>query len=123
LTFHRLKPYLLEAQRCPFATALSINKLRERKLQKSRRKNPDKASIILLSAFHSRGTLCGRPFALLLNVFPAIADDNKFVDCAIVANADFIVSEDNHFNILKEIPFPHIRVIKLEDFAAMYKSN
>ena len=37
-------------------------------------------------------------------------DDNKFVDCAIIANADYIVSEDHHFNILKSIPFPHVEV-------------
>lgn len=43
-------------------------------------------------------------------------DDNKFVDCAIVSGADFIVSDDTHFNILKEIPFPKVRVRKLDDF-------
>ena len=31
-------------------------------------------------------------------------DDDKFVDCAITANADYIVTEDSHFNILKKIP-------------------
>ena len=43
-------------------------------------------------------------------------DDNKFVDCAIVANANFIVSEDSHFNVLKHIPFPHVNVLKLSEF-------
>ncbi|MBP5372215.1 MAG: putative toxin-antitoxin system toxin component, PIN family [Bacteroidales bacterium] len=43
-------------------------------------------------------------------------DDNKFVDCAIVANADFIVSNDNHFNVLKQIPFPHVVVKRLDEF-------
>lgn len=43
-------------------------------------------------------------------------DDNKFVDCAIVANADYIVSEDSHFNVLKSIPFPHVSVKRLKDF-------
>lgn len=43
-------------------------------------------------------------------------DDNKFVDCAIVANARFIVSEDTHFNVLKQIPFPYVEVVKLEEF-------
>ena len=28
-------------------------------------------------------------------------DDNKFADCAIAANADWIVTEDKHFNALK----------------------
>lgn len=43
-------------------------------------------------------------------------DDNKFVDCAIVSNAKYIVSEDSHFNVLKSIPFPHVDVVKLDDF-------
>lgn len=43
-------------------------------------------------------------------------DDNKFVDCAIVSNADYIVSDDKHFNVLKNIPFPKIEVKKLQEF-------
>lgn len=45
-------------------------------------------------------------------------DDNKFVDCAIVAGADYIVSEDAHFRVLDTIPFPKVNVIRLEDFMA-----
>ncbi len=44
------------------------------------------------------------------------ADDNKFVDCAIAANAHFIVTEDKHFKILSEIPFPKVNVISAKDF-------
>ena len=43
-------------------------------------------------------------------------DDNKFVDCAIIANADYIVSEDTHFRVLEDIPFPRVSVIRLDDF-------
>ncbi len=43
-------------------------------------------------------------------------DDNKFVDCAISANADFIVTNDKHFRVLKEIPFPSVPVISADDF-------
>lgn len=43
-------------------------------------------------------------------------DDNKFVDCAIKANAKFIVSNDRHFNELKNIPFPHVEVIDINRF-------
>ena len=47
----------------------------------------------------------------------ADVDDNKFVDCAIVANADYIVTEDSHFNVLKTIPFPKIEIIRIQDFS------
>lgn len=43
-------------------------------------------------------------------------DDNKFVDCAIIANAEYIVSEDSHFNVLRSIPFPRVRVLRLVEF-------
>ena len=43
-------------------------------------------------------------------------DDNKFVDCAIAANAQYIVSEDSHFKHLKNIPFPFVNVIRLGEF-------
>ena len=43
-------------------------------------------------------------------------DDNKFVDCAIKANAKYIVSEDHHFDILKTITFPRVNVIGIDEF-------
>ena len=43
-------------------------------------------------------------------------DDNKFVDCAICANARFIVSNDRHFDILEEIDFPKVDVLTIEEF-------
>ena len=49
-------------------------------------------------------------------------DDNKFVDCAIVANADFIVSEDRHFKELESVNFPKVIVVRLEEFARMYRN-
>lgn len=48
-------------------------------------------------------------------------DDNKFVDCAVAANAKCIVTEDNHFKILKSIPFPKVDVIGIDDFKMMLK--
>ncbi|MBQ3628430.1 MAG: putative toxin-antitoxin system toxin component, PIN family [Bacteroidaceae bacterium] len=43
-------------------------------------------------------------------------DDDKFVDCAITANADFIVTEDSHFSHLRNIPFPQLIVLTLDEF-------
>ena len=50
------------------------------------------------------------------NLIGADKDDNKFVDCAISSNSDFIVTNDRHFNILKRIEFPKINVINIDDF-------
>ena len=44
------------------------------------------------------------------------ADDNKFADCAIAANADYLVTNDKDFNILKQIEFPKISVVTIQEF-------
>ena len=43
-------------------------------------------------------------------------DDNKFVDCAFAANADYLVSEDSHFDILKKTSFPKLNLVTLDEF-------
>ena len=43
-------------------------------------------------------------------------DDNKFVDCAIASNADYIVTNNKHFNILKTITFPKVGILTAEEF-------
>lgn len=59
---------------------------------------------------------------LLINVhykwhlIRADPDDNKFVDCAIAGNADYLVTNDSHFEILKKQGFPVVTVISAEDF-------
>lgn len=50
-------------------------------------------------------------------------DDNKFVDCAIKADAKYIVSNDRHFNVLKTIPFPHVEVIDIHQFLEELNGN
>ena len=37
------------------------------------------------------------------------------VDCAIAGNANYIVSEDRHFDVLKEIDFPKVVVVSLDE--------
>lgn len=54
------------------------------------------------------------------------ADDNKFVDCAIVAGAICIVSNDAHFKELAKIPFPKVTVFNIIEFITIlhnWKNN
>ena len=44
-------------------------------------------------------------------------DDNKFVDCAVAADAEYIVTNDSHFSILKQIEWPKLLVINIKEFA------
>lgn len=42
-------------------------------------------------------------------------DDDKFVDCAVASNAKFIVTEDSHYDLLQDLIFPRVDVIKLDE--------
>ena len=50
------------------------------------------------------------------HLITADEDDNKFVDCAIAANAKCIVTEDHHFSILKTIQYPMVEVMSIDEF-------
>ena len=50
------------------------------------------------------------------NLIIADEDDNKFVDCALNGGADYIVTNDKHFNILSKIDFSSIKVIDIDMF-------
>ena len=51
-----------------------------------------------------------------MELIKADPDDNKFVDCAFAAGADYLVTEDNHFNILKKTAFPKLNLVTLDEF-------
>lgn len=50
------------------------------------------------------------------NLILADPDDDKFVDCAIAANAHALVTEDRHFCVLDEVAFPKLRRVDIEAF-------
>jgi putative PIN family toxin of toxin-antitoxin system len=50
------------------------------------------------------------------NLIASDPDDNKFADCYIAASADYLVSNDRHFSVLKPDDFPPVQVIRMEAF-------
>lgn len=50
------------------------------------------------------------------NLITSDNDDNKFVDCAISANAYCIISNDNHLQEAKKSDFPKVQVLTLNEF-------
>ncbi len=50
---------------------------------------------------------------LLIDADP---DDNTYADCAIAGDVHYLVSEDRHFQVLKNISFPKITVLSINDF-------
>ena len=61
----------------------------------------------------------GKPSTQQVTVFysqrliAADPDDDKFVDCAIWANAHYLVTNDRHFRALQGLPFPKLTVLTM----------
>ncbi len=58
-----------------------------------------------------------------LHLITADLDDNKFVDCAFAANADFIITNGGHFNVLRNIDFPSIPTLRVDEFKKLLEKN
>lgn len=43
-------------------------------------------------------------------------DDNKYVDAYVCSNADYIITNDQHFKILKQIEFPKVNLLTIDEF-------
>jgi putative PIN family toxin of toxin-antitoxin system len=48
-------------------------------------------------------------------------DDNKFVDCYVASQCDYIISNDRHLHLMKTNKFPQIAVLRYEEFEEAYK--
>ena len=56
------------------------------------------------------------------NLITTDPDDNKFVDCAIQANARYIVTNDHHFDVLRNVSFPSVDIMTLREFLSILHS-
>lgn len=48
-------------------------------------------------------------------------DDNKFSDCAIASGADYLVTNDHHFDVFRKMEFPKLLVINADEFVKILK--
>jgi len=56
----------------------------------------------------------------LINTDP---DDNKYTDCAVAANATYIVSDDSDFRVLTRTHFPPLSLLTSDEFLEMLQSG
>lgn len=73
-------------------------------------------SDIFISAILNRKNVRKLAPSFAFHLIESDPDDNKFVDCAVAGNAKYIVTHDHHFNVLRNIPFPRIDVITINQF-------
>jgi predicted nucleic acid-binding protein len=50
------------------------------------------------------------------NLIIADPDDNKFIDAYIAASADYLVTNDAHFNEVRASDFPPVNIISADAF-------
>jgi len=86
----------------------------------SRKTSREVANNIIEIIINRKNTIFVNP-AYRFNLISVDPDDNKFVDCAIIANANYIVSNDSHFNVLKNIDFPKVNVISIKDLIEQFE--
>ena len=79
-----------------------------------RKTNPRFSELALNVIENNPYTLFVTPY-YHFQIIVADPDDDKFVDCAVAANAKFIVTEDSHYNILQDLDFPKVEIIRLDD--------
>ena len=73
------------------------------------------AEYVIKTILNSQFTQVITPY-YKFHLIEADKDDNKFVDCAIAAQAKCIVTNDHHYDVLKSIPFPKVEIVGLVDF-------
>ena len=84
--------------------------------------SPRAADLFLKVIARSRNVERKDPY-FRLGLVKQDADDNKFVDCAFVSQADYIVTDDSHFNDAAQSPFPLFYVMGLDAFADLIKND
>lgn len=77
--------------------------------------SPETANIVVDILLAAENVELAEPY-FSYNLIVTDPDDNKFSNLAISTNAHYLVSDDKHFNIFKEIDFPHLNVVKLKKF-------
>lgn len=50
-------------------------------------------------------------------------DDNKFVDCFLMSQSDYIISNDSHFKHLRPDGFPPVSVLTYDQFESKFKDS
>jgi len=56
------------------------------------------------------------------NLISADKDDNKFIDAYLSAKADYLVTNDVHFNEAKKIKFPKLNIISADEFLQILRT-
>lgn len=77
--------------------------------------SPMTASLVTNILLTAPNVVLTEPF-YKYGLIPQDPEDNKFADLAISANVDYLLSNDRHFQSLKNVEFPKVQVATLTEF-------
>ena len=80
------------------------------------------ANMVIELIINNPSTLFVTPY-YKFQLIHADQDDNKFIDCAVCAGAKFIITEDRHFEVVKQCDFPRIEIVGLDDYMKFMEAN
>ena len=110
--FHKIWTEVLEGHIC---LCVNTDILEEYEEVLALKTTPEIARNIVDAIAHLSTTIFQNTY-VHFELLPADSDDNKFVDCAVALDAEYIVTNHKHFNPLKTIPWPKVEIIKIVDF-------
>lgn len=109
--YHDIWLSILDGRNCLCVTNEIIEEYEE---ILERKTSHDFAILAINVILNCPNTIFVTPF-FHFNLIAADPDDNKFVDCAVNGNASFIVTEDRHYDILHQVSFPQVKIVRLDE--------
>ncbi|MBC7887708.1 MAG: putative toxin-antitoxin system toxin component, PIN family [Ferruginibacter sp.] len=76
---------------------------------------PNAAELVMEIFLESPDIIYKRVF-YYWNAIKQDTDDNKFFDIAVAGNADYLVTNDTHFDEAKKLSFPLVTIISINRF-------
>lgn len=79
------------------------------------RSSPRASTMFMLVMNYAKNVVIKNPY-FKFGLIKKDPDDNKFVDCAIACHAEYIVTDDSHFEEATMSPFPIVKTKHLDEF-------
>jgi len=81
------------------------------------------AAAIIMEIFIESPDVVSQKIYYNWNAITVDPDDNKFFDIAVAADADYLITNDRHFDQVKAITFPKVKIITSEEFLNVLKQG
>lgn len=115
--------WLYEAfEREDFDWVISNEVLTEYEEKIAERYSERTAHLVLTILLFAPNTVLTEPY-FRWQIIESDSDDNKFFDLAVVAEADYLVTNDRDFDVVKTLKFPKVNVRSLDEFKVLLLSR